>query len=236
MVFLSFVVDQLLSHVWLCDPMDCSTPSLPALHCLLEFAQTHVHWVSDAIQPSHPLLPPFPLVLNLSSIRVFSNESALRIRWPKYWKFSFSISPSNEYSGLISFRIDSIDLLQATLKSLLQHHNLKALILWTFLMVQLLYSYMTVGKPQLWLHGPLSAKCFPLIKKKKKSLEEAMQVCYAVLGFWLPSSELPQSYKIAASATAITSLSWAARRGEGILVGHWMSLSCMLPERAFPPS
>ena len=142
--------------------------SLPALHCLLEFAQTHVHWVSDAIQPSHPLSLLFPFALNPSSIRVFSNESALRIRWPKYWKFSFSISPSNEYSGLISFRIDWIDLLQATLKSLLQHHNLTASILWTFLMVQLLYSYMAIGKPQLWLHGPLSAKCFPLIKKKKK--------------------------------------------------------------------
>ena len=86
----------------LCDPMDCSTPGLPVHHQLLEFTQTHVHWVGDAIQPSHPLLPPsiFP------SIRGFSNESVLRIRWPKYWSFSLSISPSNEYSGLISFRMD----------------------------------------------------------------------------------------------------------------------------------
>ena len=107
----------------LCDPMDCSIPGSPVLHHLLELAQTHVHWGGDAIQPSHPLLllpPIFP------SIRVFSNESALRIRWPKYQ--SCSISPSNEYSGLISFRIDWFDLLavQGTLKSLLQHHSLKA--------------------------------------------------------------------------------------------------------------
>ena len=101
----------------LCDPMDCSTPSFPVHHQLPELAQTHVHWVSDA--SNHlilccPLLPPsiFP------NIRVFSNESALCIRWPKYWSFSFSIGPSNEYSGLTSFRMDWLDLLavQATLK------------------------------------------------------------------------------------------------------------------------
>ena len=104
----------------LCNPMDCSKPGFPVLHCLLEFAQTHIHWLNDAIQPSHPLLPPSPLVLSLYSIRVFSNESAFSLRWPKYWSFSFSISTSNEYSGLISFRIDWFDLLavQGTLKSL----------------------------------------------------------------------------------------------------------------------
>ena len=103
----------------LCDPMDCSSPGLPVQHQLLEFTQTHVHWVGDAIQPSHPLSSPSPPALNLSSIRVFSKKSVLRIRWPKYWSFSFSISPSNEYSGLISFRMDWLDLLavQGTLKS-----------------------------------------------------------------------------------------------------------------------
>ena len=113
------IVVHSLSHVWLCDPIDCRKPGFPVLHHLLEFAQTHVHWVSDAIQPSHPLSPPSPSALNLSSIRVFANESVLRIRRPKYW--SFSISPSNEFSGLISFRIDWFDLLavQGTLKSLL---------------------------------------------------------------------------------------------------------------------
>ena len=107
----------------LCDPMDCSTPGFPVLHILPEFAQTHVHQISDAIQLSHLLLPSiFP------SIRVFSRESVLCIRWPKNWSFSFSISSTNEYSGLISFRIDWFDLLavQGTLKSLLQHHSLKA--------------------------------------------------------------------------------------------------------------
>ena len=88
----------------LCDPMDCSTPGFPVLHHLPELAQTHVHWVDDATQPSHPLSCPFLLPSVFPSIRVFSNESVLCIRWPKYW--SFSISPSNEYSGLISFRID----------------------------------------------------------------------------------------------------------------------------------
>ena len=95
----------------LCDPMDCSTPGLPVHHQLLEFTQTHVHWVGYAIQPSHSLLS---LLLPLSifpSIRVFSNESVLRIRWPKYWRFSFNISPSNEHPGLISFRMDWLDLL-----------------------------------------------------------------------------------------------------------------------------
>ena len=115
----------------LCDPMNCSTPGLPVHHQLLEFTQTHVHRVCDAIQPSHPLSSPSPPALNLSEYQVFSNESALRIRWPKYWSFSFSISPSNEYSGPISFRMDWLDLLaiQGTLKSFLQHHSSKASIL-----------------------------------------------------------------------------------------------------------
>ena len=111
----------------LCNPMDCSTPGFPVHHQLLEFAQTHVHWVDDAIQPSHPLLPLLLLPSIFPNIRVFSNEMALAIRWPKYWSLSFSISPSNEYSGLISFRIDWFYLLvvQGTLKSFLQHCNSK---------------------------------------------------------------------------------------------------------------
>jgi len=110
----------------LCDPMDCSMLGFPVLYYLLEFLQTHVYWVGDAIQPSHPLLSPSPPAFSRS--QVFSNESALHIRWPKYWSFSFSISPSNECLGLISFRIDWFDLLavQGTLKSLLQHHSSKS--------------------------------------------------------------------------------------------------------------
>ena len=134
----------------LCDPVDHSTPGLLVYHQLLEFTQTHVHRVDDAIQPSllcHPLLllPPNP-----PSIKVFSNESTLPMRWPKYWSFSFSISPSNEHPGLISFRMDWLDLLavQGTLKSLLQHHSSKASILLcsAFFIVQLSHPYMTTGK------------------------------------------------------------------------------------------
>ena len=196
----------------LCDPMDCSMPVFPVFHCLLEFAQTLVHWVNDAIQPSHVLsyllfmtvmmwffssvqllshvrlfatsetaarqaslsitnfrsllkfmsiesvMPANHLILChplllpsiFPSIRAFSNESALCIRWPKDWSCSFSISPSNDYSGLISFRMDWLDLLavQGTLKSLLQHHSSKASILWhsAFFIVQLSHPYMTTRK------------------------------------------------------------------------------------------
>ena len=97
------------SCLTLCDPMDCSTPGLPIYHKLPEFIQTHVHRVGDAIQPSHPLSSPSPPPSMFPSIRAFSSESVLHIRWPKYWSFSFNISPSNEYSGLISFRIDWLD-------------------------------------------------------------------------------------------------------------------------------
>ena len=111
----------------LCEPVDGSTPGLPVHHQLPEFTQTHVHSDGDAIQPPHPLLSPSSPAF-IPSIRVFSNETALHIRWPKYCSFSFGISPSNEHSGLISFRMDWLDLLavQGTLKSLLQLHSLKA--------------------------------------------------------------------------------------------------------------
>ena len=130
--------------------MNLSTPGLPAHHELPEFTQTHVHRFGDAIQPSHPLSSPSPPALIRLSIRVFSNESALRMRWPKYWSFSFSISPCNEHPGLISFRMGWLDLLvvQGILKSLLQHHSSKATVLWhsAFFTVQLSHPYMTTGK------------------------------------------------------------------------------------------
>ena len=132
----------------LCALMDHSLPGFPVHHQLLELTQTHVQesmMASNQLILCHPLLLP-PSVF--PSIRVFSNVSVLRIRWPKYW--SFSISPSNEYSGLISFRIDWLDLLavQGTLKSLLQHHSSKASVLWSsaFFIVQLSHPYMTCGK------------------------------------------------------------------------------------------
>ena len=127
--------------------MDCSTPGFPVCHCLLELAQTPVHRVSDTIQPPHPLLSPSPPVFNLSQHWVFFNESVLPIRWPKYW--SFSISLSSEFSGLISFRIDWFDLaVQETHKSLLQTHVSKASILWrsALFIVQLSHLFVTTGK------------------------------------------------------------------------------------------
>ena len=130
----------MLSTVWLCDPMDCSTPGFPVYHQLPELAQTHVHRVSDAIQPSHPLPSPSPPAFNPSQHRglfqwVSSSHHVTQVLEPQ-----FSISPSNEYSGLISFRTDWFDLLpiQRTLKRLLQHS--------AFFMVQLLHPYMTTGK------------------------------------------------------------------------------------------
>ena len=134
----------------LCDPMDCSMPGLPVHFQLPEFTQTHVHWVSDAIQPSHPLSSPSPPAFNLSQHQSLFKWVSSCIRWPKYWSFSFSISPSNEYSGWISFRMHWLDLLavQGTLKSLLQHHSSKASILQhsAFFIVQLSHPYMTHWK------------------------------------------------------------------------------------------
>ena len=133
----------------LCDPMDCSTPRFPVHHQLLESAQTH----HKSVMPSSHLILCCPLLLLPSifpSIRVFSSESVLCIRWLKYWSFNFSISPSNKYPGLISFRMDWLDLLavQGTLKSLLQHRSSKASVLRhsAFFIVQLSHPYMTTGK------------------------------------------------------------------------------------------
>ena len=134
----------------LCDPMNCSKPGLPVHHQLLELNQTHVHRVGDAIQPSHPLLSPSPPAPNPSQHQGLFQWSTLRMRWPKYWSFSFSVTPSNEHPGLISFRMDWLDLLavQGTLKSLLQHHSSKASIFRhsAFFTVQLSHPYMTTGK------------------------------------------------------------------------------------------
>ena len=138
------------SCLTLCDPMDCSMPGLPVHHQFPEFTQAHVHWVSDAIQKSHPLSAPSPPAFNPSQHQGFSSEWVLCTRWPKYWSFSFSINPSNEYSGLISFRMDWLAHLavQGTLKSLLQHHSSKASFLQhsAFFIVQCSHPYMTNGK------------------------------------------------------------------------------------------
>ena len=127
--------------------MNCSIPSFPVLPCLSGFAQTHIHWICDAIQPFHPLLASSPPALTLSQHQGLFQWVGCSHRWPKYW--SFSINPSSEYSGLISFRMDWFDLVvQGTLKNLFQHHSSKASIfrLSVFFMVQISHLYTTIGK------------------------------------------------------------------------------------------
>ena len=177
--------------------MNCSMPGLPMRHQLLEFTQTHVHW---SVTPSSHLILCRPLLLLLSvfpSIRVFSNESTLRMRWPKYWRFSFSLSPSKEIPGLISFRMDWWDLLpvQGTLKSLLQHHNSKASILWhsAFFTFQLSHPCMTtektialtrrtfVGKVMSLLLNMLSRLVTTLLPRSKRLLISWLQSPSAVI-------------------------------------------------------
>ena len=161
------------------QPMDCSTPDFSVHHQLPEFAQTHVHRVGDAIQPFHSLSSPSPLASIFSSIRVFSNESVLPIRWPKYWSFSFSISLFIEYSGLISFRIDWLyfPAVQGTLKSLLQHHSSKASILQrsAFFIVQLSHQYMTTGKT--------------IALTRQTFVEKVMSILFRLVIIFLPRSK-----------------------------------------------
>ena len=160
------------SCLTLCDPMDCSTPGSPSINN----SQSLLKLMSvESVMPSNHLILCRPLLLPPSifpSIRVFSNESVPRIRWPKYW--SFSISPSNEYSGLISFRIDWFDLysVQGTLKSLLQHHSLKASILWcsAFFMVQFSHLYMTTGKSISLTIQTFVGKVMSLLSEDRKSV------------------------------------------------------------------
>ena len=180
--------------------MNLTTPGLPVHHYLLEFTQTHIHRVRDAIQPSHPLSSTSPLAPNPSQHQRFSNESTLCMRRLKYWSFNFSISPSNEHPGLISFRMDWLDLLaiQGTLKSLLQHHSSKASILRcsASFTVQLSHPYMTtgkttaltrwtfVGKAMSLLLNTLSRLVIPFLPRSKHPLISWLQSPSAVI--WEP--------------------------------------------------
>ena len=178
--------------------MDCCTPGLPVHHQLLESTQTHVRRVESVMPSNHLILchPHLLLTPIFPSIRVFSNESALCIRWPKYWSFSFKISPTNEHPGLMSFRMDWLDLLaiQGTLKSL-QYYTSKASILWcsAFFMVYLSHPYMTTGKtkalPRLTFVGKvmslllnmLSRLVIAFLSKRQRLLISWMQPPSAVI-------------------------------------------------------
>ena len=156
-------ITQSCLTIW--DPMGCSRTDLTVYHQFTEFTQTYVHQHKDAIQHSNPLSSPSP-AFNISSIRVFSNDSVIHIKWLKYWSFSISISPSNEYSELISFRTDLLDLhtVQRTSKSLLQHHSSKASIIQcsAFFTVQLSHPYMTTGKTIAWTRWTFVGKVMSL--------------------------------------------------------------------------
>ena len=147
--------------------MDCSTPGFPVHQQLLEFTQTHVRGVGDAIQTSHSLLSPSPPAFNLSQHQGLFSELVPHVRWPKYWSFSFNISPSNEHPGLIAFRMDWLDLLavQGTLKTLLQHHSSKASVLWcsAFFIVQLSHPYMTTAKTMVLTRQTFVSKLMSLL-------------------------------------------------------------------------
>ena len=168
--------------------MDCSRPGFSVHHQLLEPPQTHVHRVSDAIQPSHPRLSLLLLAPIPPSIRVFSNESTLHMRWPKYWSFSFSIIPSKEIPGLISFRMDWLDLLavQGTLKSLLQYHSSKASNLRrsAFFTVQLSHPYMTTGKTIALTRWTLVGKVMSLLLNMLSRLASTLATSCEELTHW----------------------------------------------------
>ena len=218
--------------------MDCSMPGLPVHHQLPEFTQTHVHWVGDAIQPSHPLSSPSPPAFNLSSIRVFTNESTLRIRWPKYWSFSFSISPFNEYSGLISFRMDWLDLdaLQGTLKSLLQHHGSKASILRhsVFFIVQLSHPYMTTGKTIALTRQTFVGKVMSLLFNKLSTLVITFlprSKCLLISWLQSPSAVILEPPKIN-STTVSPSICHEVMGLDAMILVFWMlSLSQLFHSR-----
>ena len=161
--------------------MNSSTPGLPVHHQLPESTQTQVHWVGDAIQPSYPLSSPSPPALNLSQQQGLSKRVSSLHQVPKYWSFSFNISPSNEHLGLISFRMDWLDLLavQGTLKSLLQHHSSKASILRcsAFLMVQLSHPYMTTGKTIALTRRIFVGKAMSLLFNMLSAAAKSLQLC-----------------------------------------------------------
>ena len=203
--------------------MDCSTPGLAVLHHLPELAQIYVHSVGDAIQPSHPLASPSPPTFNLSQHQDLFQ--CVSIRWPKYWSFSFSISPSNEYSGLIFFRFSWLDLLavQGTLKSLLQHHSSKASVLQcsAFFIIQLLRSYMTTGKTIALTRCTFVGKAMQETQVRslgrEDPLEKGMATHSSILAWRIPRIEEPDGLQSMGSQRV--SQDWATNTH--FLQGDW---------------
>ena len=211
--------------------MNSSTPGLPVHHQLPEFTQTHVHQVGDAIQPSHPLSSPFPPAPNPFPASVFSNESTLHMRWPKYWSFSYSINPSKEHPGLISFRMDWLNLLavQGTLKSSLQHHSSKASIFWcsAFFTVQVSHLYMTtrkiialirwtfVGKVMSLLFNMLSRLAITFLPRSK---------CLLISQLQSPSAVILEPIKIKSDtvSTVSPSISHEVMGPDAMILVFWM--------------
>ena len=190
--------------------MDCSMPGFPVHHQLPEPAQTHVHRVSDAMQPSHPLSSPSSPAFNLSQHKG-KIVSVLHIKWPKYWSFSFSISPSNEYSGLISFRMDWLNVLavQGTLKSLLWHHNSKTSIFQrsAFFIVQVSHPYMTTGKTITLTRWTFVGKVMSLLFNMLSRLVIVLPRSKCLLISWLhsPSAVILEPKKIKSLTVSVVS-------------------------------
>ena len=214
-----------------CNPMDCSMPGFPVLHYLLEFAQTHVHWVNDTIQPSHPLSSPSPPAFSPSQHQGLSNKSVLWIRWPKYWSFSFNISLSTEHSALISFRIDWCDLLavQVTLESLLQHHSSKASILGcsVLFIAQLSHPYMTTGKTIALTRWTFVGKVMSLLLNMLSRLVITfLPRSKHLLISWLQSPSVvilePKKTKSATVSTVYPSICNEVMRLDAMILVFWM--------------
>ena len=222
-------VAQLCLTLW--DPMNCSMPGLPVHHQLPEFTQL---MSIELVMPSSPLIFGLPLLLLPPippSIRVFSNESTLLMRWPKYWSFSFSISPSKEIPGLISFRMDWLDLLavQGTLKSLLQHHSSKASILWcsAFFTVQLSHPYMTTGETLTLTRQTLVGKVMSLLLNMLSRLVITFlprSKCLLISWLQSPSAVIlePQKIKSDTVSTVSPAISHEVMGPDAMIFVFWM--------------
>ena len=236
----------------LCDPMDYSTPGFLVHHQLPELTQTHIRWVTEAIQPSHPLSYPSSPAFSLSQDQYFSSESVVHIWWPKYCSFNFRISPSNEYSGLIAFGMDWLDLLavQGTLKSLLQHHSSKASILRrsAFFTVQLSHSYITTGKTTALTRQTFAGKVMSLLFNMLSRLVIAfLPRSKRLLTSWLQSASAvilePKKTKSVTVSIVSPSICHEVMRPGAMILVFWMlsfkpafSLSSFIIKKLFSSS